>query len=108
MLAARTGEINRNKGVRSIFLFDWNLNAAGIATNWDKEGIENFVCFNRDPGDPGNGAFVVRTAVSPGTNGSARCSIWKLVSFSTGSSAGSSPVTGCLVADKWRSNPRGS
>src|ERR1700730_5097622 len=50
MLTAWTGEIDGNKCIGCIFLFDWNLNATGIAGNRDQERIEDFACFNRDPG----------------------------------------------------------
>src|SRR5205809_8108378 len=42
---------------------------------------------------PTNGAWIVNAALSPGRNGSARCSILNVVSFTTGNSAGFSPVT---------------
>src|ERR1700722_14304949 len=50
MLASRTGEVDRNKCIWGVFLFDRNLDATGIARNRDQEGVENFVCFDGDPG----------------------------------------------------------
>ena len=57
MFAAGAGEVDGDEGIRCVFLFDRNLNPAGIARNRDEQCIEDFVCFNRDPGNPRKRSF---------------------------------------------------
>src|SRR5580700_10661209 len=108
MPAARTGEVDGNKCVRSIFLFDRNLDPTSVARNRDKERIENFICFNRDPGDTWERSF-------RGQNGgfsrherfSALFNLKAGLVFN-GQLRRLFSGDGRLVADYWRPNPGGA